>query len=58
MRAKASGSVTNISPGPLEGSSRSAKTTGNTAMPARKEIAVSLRSVTIATVRRSNSEPA
>ena len=58
MRVKASGSVTNINPGPLEGSSRSAKTTGNTAMPARKEMAVSLKRVTIATVRRSNSGPA
>ena len=58
MRAKASGSVTNINPGPLEGSRRSAKTTGNTAIPARKELAVSLRSVTIATVRRSKPEPA
>ena len=58
MRAKASGSVTNMRPGPLEGSSPSVKTTGNTARPARQEMAVSLRIVTIATVRRSKSGPA
>ena len=39
--AKASGSVTNTSPGPLAGSRPYAKTIGNTASPASNEMAVS-----------------
>src|SRR5262245_13118326 len=52
IRAKASGRVTNTSPGPLDGSSPSANTMGNTAKPASSEIAVSAAIVKSATCLR------